>query len=196
MAIDYYRDDTDFGDLFGDMPNELSPLEAKWFAIFKETRGDRVAADNATGNPFRHTSPSLMLQHELRAYRNFSKCDPLSREQRITNETADVAFADVRDLLDPDTGAPRPIQDLPRHVAAAISAVDVTTDDTGRVTIKYKMHNKLVALDALAKQNNMYKENNKIEADIKTEDVGDKDIARRLAFVLRRGIESKQNSEE
>ena len=196
MSVDYYRDDDDFGDLFGALPNQLSADEARWLDVFKKTRGDKAAADAATGYPFLTKQPSQRLEYEIREYREFHRTDPLERVRRIVDETADIAFVDIRELFD-DAGNLLPVYKLPKHVAAAVASVDVVTSNGGAAVLKYKFHPKLTALESLAKKENLYKDNNKIEAEIKTEEVGDssRDLARRLAFVLRNGLE-QPNSQE
>jgi hypothetical protein len=45
---------------------------------------------------------------------------------RALREAARLAYSDVRELVDPDTGRLRPMKDWSEHVAAAVSSIEVT----------------------------------------------------------------------
>lgn len=196
MAQDYYKDDNDFGDMFGAIYDvSLTAAEEKWIEVYIDTR-DKALADAEAGNPFRDIPPSAKFQRELRSRLDYRNAKPPEKARRIVKEIADLAFFDVRDIFD-EEGHIIPVHRLPKNVTAAISSIDVITNDAQTSVLKYKFHNKNTALESLARQENLYKEDNKLEADIKTTDTGgDKDVARRLAFVLRKGINAQENSEE
>ena len=82
--------------------------------------------------------------------------------ERIALELARIAFFDVRELFD-DEGRPVPISDLPEDVARVIAGLDVESLFEGRgedreqvgVVRKYKLPNKIQALEVLAKWKKM-----------------------------------------
>lgn len=82
--------------------------------------------------------------------------------EKIAREAARIAFFDPRDLFD-ETGKPIPINDIPEDAARAIAGVDVESLFEGgrgnrtRVgdVLKYKIANKITALELLAKWKKM-----------------------------------------
>lgn len=77
-------------------------------------------------------------------------------EERITQELAYLAFANPQDYYDPD-GDLKPVQHLAPEAAAAISEIGQSTAvaDDGETRIlsrRYKLGNKLGALEALGKR--------------------------------------------
>lgn len=83
-------------------------------------------------------------------------------KDRVLQELAIIAFANVQDILTQDEEGNTRInlKYLPRKVAAAITEVNVETS-TGRTTVvkhKLKLADKLNALDKIGKYLNMWKE--------------------------------------
>jgi len=74
------------------------------------------------------------------------------RQDRVLEEIARVAFADIRKLFNAD-GTLIPIADLPEEVAAALGSVDIQTsdDDVPVTTTKIRMADKLKALEQLGR---------------------------------------------
>lgn len=195
MAYDYYANDPDFGDMFGPLGDvSLTAAEEKWVEVYVDTR-DKAMADAESGNPFRSIGPSARVQRELRSRLDYRNAKPPEKNRRIVKEIADIAFFDVRDIFD-DNGRVLPVKQLPKHVSAAISSIDVITNDAQTSVLKYKFHNKNAALESLARQQNLYKDDNKLEADIVTNDDGSKDSVRRLAFLMKKGVKALTDSEE
>ena len=82
--------------------------------------------------------------------------------EKIAREAARIAFFDPRELFD-DTGRPIPISELPEDAARAIAGIDVESlfegprgarEKVGDV-LKYKIANKITALELLAKWKKM-----------------------------------------
>lgn len=79
-------------------------------------------------------------------------------QDRVLQEYARLAFYDPRKLFRPD-GTPKPIEELDDDTAAALAGLDVREEFEGAgesrtfagYTKKYKLANKLGALDSLAK---------------------------------------------
>ena len=92
--------------------------------------------------------------------------------ERVLRERARLAFFDPRKLLDKD-GAPIPLQDLDDDTAAAIAGMDVLDEFEGSgdarrfigYTKKYKIADKNVALEKLAKHLGLYREDNRQKTD-------------------------------
>jgi hypothetical protein len=196
MAIDYYQNDEEFGHFFGPLDDVgLLPQEIKWIEVYVDTR-DKQIADAEAGYPFSEHVPNARFQRELRSQLDYRNAKTVDQQRRIVKEIADLAFFDVRDLFD-GNGKLIPIQKLPKHVSAAISNVEVITNDAQTSVLKYRFHNKNAALESLARQHNLYKDDNKLDADIKTTDDGsDKETARRLAFLMSKGLHALQNNSE
>lgn len=81
-------------------------------------------------------------------------------QDRVLREYARIAFFDPRKLFDED-GNPINISELDEDTAAAIAGLEVVQElnsETGRMsyTKKYKITNKLGALDSLAKHLGMF----------------------------------------
>ena len=195
MAHDYYKDDEDFGDLFGAITDiSLTAAEEKWIDVYIDTR-DKSFADAESGKPFKNVPPSAKFQRELRSRLDYRNAKPPERARRIVKEIADLAFFDVRDIFDED-GHIIPVHRLPKNVTAAIASIDVITNDAQTSVLKYKFHNKNTALESLARQENLYKDDNKLNADIVTTEDGSKNSVRRLAFLLNKGVKALPDSEE
>lgn len=78
------------------------------------------------------------------------------KANRILNEAANVAFADILDVVDPQTGKLLP--NISREDSAAICSYRIRKGE-GWTEYEVRMHDKLKAQDMLFKYNNMYKEN-------------------------------------
>lgn len=96
----------------------------------------------------------------------------ISRD-RVLLEISRIAFFDIRKLLR-DDGKPIPVQELGDDIAAAIAGMETATErergakgDEGGTTYirKYKMADKLVALEKLAKHLGLYELDNKQKLD-------------------------------
>lgn len=77
----------------------------------------------------------------------------------VLNELASIGFADIREIVDPITGEPKPIDELPARVAHAISRVEVVnTENHGERTTAYRytMHPKVEALKKLGEHLALY----------------------------------------
>lgn len=112
-------------------------------------------------------------------------------QDRVLREYARLAFFDPRKLFD-DEGNPRHVTELDDDTAAALVGLDVVKEvdpDTGDVTYtkKYKLVNKLGALDSLGKHLGLFDgkggkgekpENNLLDAIAESaqEDIGTDDI--------------------
>lgn len=80
------------------------------------------------------------------------RADALSLTQEsVLNAVSRLAFADTRQLIDPDTGRLRPLQDLPEDVASSLSSFSLTEVD-GEVRLSnVKTSDKVRSLELLAK---------------------------------------------
>lgn len=77
-------------------------------------------------------------------------------QDRVLQEYARLAFFDPRKLLAED-GTPRPINELDADTAAAIAGLDIEEATDGRgVVRKYRVANKIGALDSVARHLGMF----------------------------------------
>ena len=119
----------------------------------------------------------------------------ISRE-RIIREYGRIAFHDTRKLYD-DDGNLIPIHELDDDTAAAIGGVEVQTimgeNGTSTKTHKIKVIDKKGALDSLSKTEGMFIDKHEHTGaggePIKVEDASAKDVALRIAFLLKRAEE-------
>lgn len=125
---------------------DLNAAAAARRAGYSEKTARAIGAENLT-------KPDIVaaLQEEMlkRSKRTEITAD------RVLAEYAKIAFFDIRKLLD-DEGNPKPIGELDDDAAAAISGLDVAKmavdgTDVETSVIKYKLADKIKALDSIAK---------------------------------------------
>lgn len=119
--------------------------------------------------------------------------------ENVLREYARIAFFDVKNLFD-DEGNPLPLTELDDNTSAAIAGVDVQKlgkDEGFAQIVKYKLADKLRALDALAKRLNLFDETQKhvIEGNINIGKMSKTEKARRVAFLLAEAIKERQKQE-
>jgi phage terminase small subunit len=113
-------------------------------------RGKRVTY--AAWKLVRHPKVAAII--EARA-REVSEAAAMSTENWARHLRA-VAFADVGDLYGPD-GKLLPIPELPAHVRAALTLVEMSDDGT---PARYKFHPKGPALETMAKHLGLFEKDN------------------------------------
>lgn len=125
------------------------------------------------------------------------------QRSRILAEQLRIATSNIIDLFDPATGRPLSPHELPPEVGACVEAVEFTYEDGENedgvpvrvCKVKYKMHSKSRALDALFKYLGMYEADNRQTGESLGEALTGEarltDVARRLAFVLHRAAQAK-----
>lgn len=84
--------------------------------------------------------------------------------EKVLQEAARLAFADVRKLYRPD-GTLIPIHELDDDIAAAITGVDVVESGDKVLTKKYKLADKNAAIERLFKHLGMYERDNQQQVD-------------------------------
>jgi phage terminase small subunit len=118
----------------------------------------------------------------------------------VVREIAHIALFDPRALINPETGKYIPLHLLPRNVAAAVDSLDMEEtefNDVSTVTrVKYKLSNKLKALQQLGEYLGLFNQTQRVEvtgkdgAPIQMEvQMSPTEIARRVAFVLQQAPE-------
>lgn len=117
--------------------------------------------------------------------------------ERVLQEYARVAFADLRCLVD-DNGHPIPLQDLDDDTAAALAGVEleVMGDADGPLKTtrhKYKVADKLKALEILAKRLKLFEDttNLNLSGEVKVE-MSLNEKLRRTAFFLEQMVRNKE----
>lgn len=121
--------------------------------------------------------------------------------ERVLQEYARIAFADLRCLVD-DNGNPIPLQDLDDDTAAALSGVELEvigdTDGPLKTTRhKYKIADKLKALEILAKRLKLFEEttNVNLNGEVKVE-MSLNEKMRRTAFFLEKMVREREAGQE
>lgn len=108
----------------------------------------------------------------------------------MVQEYARFAFANIRDFVSfgPDGVAIRDMDDLTPDQVAAVGEVTETVTQTGK-TVKFKLHDKLRALDALSRHLGMDAPQKVAltDADGEGPALSSIEVARRLAFLLAKG---------
>lgn len=155
---------------------------------------EAVKAAGYSGNGYRN-SPHLYAKLEDRIA-ELKKTQRISTE-RVLQEYARVAFADLRCLVD-DNGHPIPLQDLDDDTAAALAGVEleVIGDVDGPLKTtrhKYKVADKLKALEILAKRLKLFEDttNLNLSGEVKVE-MSLNEKMRRTAFFLEQMVREKE----
>lgn len=114
-------------------------------------------------------------------------------QERVAQEYARLGFFDVRNLYN-DDGTPKAISDLDDDTAAAVVGVDTATignQDVGiGQVLKIRLADKKAALDSICKMfgfNAPEKQEHSGVVQIEDTPAGRLELARQLAFLLRRG---------
>jgi len=158
-----------------------SPAEAKAYAGFSGNGSEQ--------------SPYLRAKLQDRIT-ELKKSMRISTE-RVLQEYARIAFADLRCLVD-DEGRPIPLQDLDDDTAAALAGVEleVMGDVDGPLKTtrhKYKIADKLKALEILAKRLKLFEDthNVNLNGEVKVE-MSLNEKMRRTAFFLEQMVRKKE----
>lgn len=121
--------------------------------------------------------------------------------ERVLQEYARIAFADLRCLVD-DEGRPIPLQDLDDDTAAALAGVEleVIGDADGPLKTtrhRYKIADKLKALEILAKRLKLFEDttNLNLSGEVKVE-MSLNEKVRRTAFFLEKMVREQEAKQE
>ena len=159
------------------------------------TEAKKVSGYTSTGI-FKSPYAREKLEIRLRELKDKLKITP----DRVLQEYARIAFFDIRNILD-DDGKLLPLNEMDDDSVAAISGVDMQTlgdaDGVIRAEVhKYKIADKLRALEILAKRLKLFDDttNIKIEGELEMK-MGKNEKARRIAFFLAEVLR-KQNSHD
>lgn len=159
----------------------LDPVVAARRAGYSQRYASLVAADLLNREHVRNE-----LQAQQRTVGHRLQVDTA----KVLEEYTKIAFATIHDLYDED-GELRAPFDLPADVAAAVSEVTQEVTTTGHVKTRYKLANKLAALDALAKHLGLFAEDNSQKGEAIGRGLADGvergtlELARRVAYLLR-----------
>lgn len=151
----------------------------------------------------------LLKKPEIEAAIQAAKCARSARTEitadRVLSELSRLGFSDVRRLFT-ETGQLRNVTDLDDATAAAIASIEVVTkpgadvDEDGNRTVEYvhkfKLWDKNSALDKIAKHLGMLVEKHEHTGANGKDLIPPTDpleVARRIAFALRQGIEAKES---
>lgn len=163
--------------------------------------GSMDAAHKAAGyKGFGHTSsPYLRAKLEDRIA-EIKKSQKIETE-RVLQEYARIAFADLRCLVD-DKGHPIPLQDLDDDTAAALAGVELEVIGDAEGPLKttrhrYRIADKLKALEILAKRLKLFEDttNLNLGGEVKVE-MSLNEKVRRTAFFLEKMVREQEAKQE
>jgi phage terminase small subunit len=110
---------------------------------------------------------------------------------RILEEYAKLGFSDIRKVFDAEGRLLKP-HELPNDIAGALTALEVATVQKGKGAVehvaKIKLADKRAALADMGKHFNMFTEDITIKAEVAHKTVSDLELARRLGFLLTKGV--------
>lgn len=132
---------------------EVAAQKAGWPIWNASALGRRLIS-----NPF--------VQKEIeRLQKNLTKKLQITQE-RVLQEIAGIAYSNMQDFYDPETGELIPVHKLPREIAANIQ--EIGYDKSGN--LKYKLIGKNFGLEALAKSLSLYEKDSErsLPVDLKT----------------------------
>lgn len=118
----------------------------------------------------------------LKAYAKALEARGSNITDRVIRGFRQIADADLRETVDAK-GKPIPLHKLPDSVTGALAGHEVTVDDAGRVTTKFKTNSRERALESLGRHVGMFKD--------KLEVSGDLGFADRLSAARRRSTPNK-----
>lgn len=167
--------------LESETPTEKGWLTVKQMAFVQAIMADKEfnaerAAEVAGYKDYKQSAYVLMknphVQKVLGEYIHKRNNEFQVTAVRVLQELAQVAFFNIQDALDPETGELLPLHKMSRAAAAAVSSFKIHSekvykiiDDDGNDEgeskerlLELKFHNKLVALELLAKHVGILKE--------------------------------------
>lgn len=166
----------------------------RYMTHFNRAQAAKEAGYNSSGQVanFEH------VQDEIERRRRKLTATSDVTSMRVMEEMAKVAFFDPRKMFDTD-GKHKDIVDMDTDTVGALAGFEVESlgeDKNWRTVTKYKIANKLGALDSLAKILNMVPDQKvqvtgKDGGAIEVTSISDNDRARRIAFVLQNAIRNK-----
>jgi len=83
----------------------------------------------------------------------------ITRERVLAEEQA-LAYADLGEIIDPETGKPRSVNEIPEHVRRAIKSIKIKIAKDGSQTWSYRLWNKGQALERLSRHLGLYDKDN------------------------------------
>ena len=120
-------------------------------------------------------------------------------QERVLGELARIGFANILDYIrvDGDGLARVDLSELSRDTGAAVASVEVDTrreaGDSEDIIekVKFKLHDKISALDKIARHLGMFVEKHEHTGkDGEPLQLGDTELARQIAFLLRQGVDA------
>lgn len=143
---------------------------------------DRTAENNVWRVCRRPRCVAYLRQRKARAMARH-----LDEKDEVIAELAHIAFADIGELLvsGPDGLTVKPLDTLPPELCRAVSGISIGRSATGG-TIRIAMHDKIRALDKLARMFGLYDRERRAGATARAKALGEVERAQRLAAILRR----------
>ena len=159
--------------IFGLTPNQQIFVD-EWLIDRNSTRAYKIAYPKIKKDATAAASATRLLKNvKVQAYiaKGLEKMETRSEatRERIITEYARVGFFDVRKLFNGD-GSPKPVDELDDDIAAVIASIDVQEVWEGHGDArrflgyikKYRLADKVRALDAMAKIKGMFVEKHEI----------------------------------
>jgi phage terminase small subunit len=138
----------------------LNRTDARFVDAYMANGGNgRQAAMTAGLAPHSATCEASKLRKKPNVAAEIARrsADALGRKpEAVIEQLAAVAFGDIRDVLEPNTGDPLPPRQWPAHAAAMVASVDLVhrcgpRGTTSPRATRVRLHDKLRALETLAR---------------------------------------------
>ena len=173
---------------------QCTPTQRKWLREllrngFRDYRAAKTLGMSSGNVSKWKRNPAVMAVLQLMD--DMATTEHLVTQSFVIGQYKAIAAANLKDLVD-ESGQPIPLHQLPDQVASALS--ERTVEANG--TVKVKFHPKSPALDALANLKSLTKTRLEVTgkdgAPLNPENTtSDREIARRLLFVLERGAQAQ-----
>ena len=179
----------------------LKPEKIRQFAaeyIANGFNGARAAITvGATKKSAKWTAWALLQREDVQKVVGEENARALAANRTTADEVLEqsriLGFSDPRKLVDAE-GHPIPLQDLPDEIALAISGLEVIEQPDGTIKHKFKIADKNPSLDRLAKHFKLFEERPE-NTTFNFVNIGDMEVARRIAFLLQSAVENEKPKE-
>lgn len=173
--------------------------EPEALTIICDFVSEKTLAEFCSSNDYRYKQVRDWLfanEERAKAYASGLEARDSYYTDRVQQIVRDVADVDVRKMYDAN-GKLLDVKDLPPEVARSVQAFDESyNEETGTLTKKLKLNDRLRGADMLGKSVGMFKDRVEVTGakggPIQTEELSMNEAARRIAFVLTKASKQQQ----
>jgi len=172
-------------------PDKIRQFAAEYIA--NGFNGAKAAADiGAAKKSAKHTAFWMLQREDVQKAVAEENARALAERRTTADDVLEhsalLAFSDIRRLFD-EQGNLLPVHDLPDEIAAAVASIEVVEGKDGVQTHKIKLLDKNPSLDRLAKHFKLFEERPQNNT-FNVVNIGDKEVARRIAFLLQAAVQN------